>query len=111
MTTPEPGPIVVVLVELRCLQCGRDIGTLEARQWPCRGPALLRLSGTRRAVPVADWCRLRCAACGGNAYTDEVKASRRYPHVSWDDLDRPRCGRPPRWLMAERQAARDANGD
>ena len=90
MTTSESGPIVLFLVELRCLQCARCVGTLETHQWPWHGPALLRSSGARQAIPVADWSRLHCAACGGNVYADEVTTQRQYPHVSWDDLDRPR---------------------
>jgi hypothetical protein len=73
MTTSESGPILVFLVELWCLQCGRDVGTLEARHWPYYGPALLRRSGARQALRVADWSRLRCAACQGYVYAGVLR--------------------------------------
>ena len=108
MPTPKSDAVVLFLVELRCLLCGRIVGTLETRQWPCHGAALLRLDSGPQAVPVADWSRLRCASCGGNVYAEEVQPTRLYPRVSWDP---PRRGRPPRWLVALRQAARDADDE
>ncbi|HET6315887.1 MAG TPA: hypothetical protein VFG86_05475 [Chloroflexota bacterium] len=99
--------VVVFRVELRCLACARILGTLETRRWPCIGPAVLDIPGTISPVSVADWSRLRCATCGGNAYADEVRTVRLYPPVAWDDLEAPRRGRPPSWLVAQRQAARD----
>jgi hypothetical protein len=55
-------------------------------------------------VQVSDWRRLRCASCGGNSYPEEVRTARVYPPVRWDDDDRPRRGRPPKWLVEARKA-------
>ena len=100
----ESGPSILFLVELRCLQCGRIADTLEAPRWPWSGPAALRRS-PRETVQVADWTRLRCTACNGNVYADEVQTTRMYPRVSWDDLGEQRRGRPSRWLAARRRTA------
>ena len=101
-------PILVFHIDLICLLCGRALGILQTRRWPSRAPALFRPDGQARAVEIADWCRLRCPTCGGNVYPDEVSTVRVYPSVRWDD-ERPRRGRPPKWLLAQRQAARVAN--
>jgi hypothetical protein len=108
----KSGPISVFRIELACLLCGRAIGTLETRCWSLLGPALLRHAGQSRAVSIADWSRLRCATCGGNVYVDEIRTARLYPSGSWDDLERPRRGRPPKRLAAQRQvAALEGSGD
>ncbi len=117
MTDPgfdaAPGPasvrsgrrfVVVHLVELKCLACGRAIGMLEARCCPCVGPVLFQAAGTHTLVSVADWRRLRCAVCGGNVYADEEDTTRVYPGLSKEELDIPRRGRPPKWLVAQRRA-------
>ena len=103
--------IVVIRVELRCLACGRAVGILETPRWPWLGPALLHAAGGASAVSVANWTRLRCATCGGNAYPDEVSTARVYPTVSWDGMEPPRRGRPPRSLVAQRDTACNEEGD
>jgi hypothetical protein len=114
---PQPGqssssdPIVVFGVDLGCLLCGRTIGTFETRRWPWFGPVVLRPPHEAPAVSVANWSRLRCLTCGGNVYPDEVRTVKRYPFVSLDDLELPRRGRPPRWLVEQRLAARSTSDD
>ena len=95
------GLAIVYDVELRCLQCARDVGALEAPAWPWRGATLLHIRNQPVAA-IADWTTLRCAACSGNLYADQVTSRRIYPPVNWDD-ERPRRGRPPRWLVEQRQ--------
>ena len=108
-TSPPVGPIVIIHVALRCLLCARPIGTLVVPRWPWPGLALFHAARRAPAVEVPDWRRLRCAACGGNACPDEVTPVRIYPRVPFDDC-RPRRGRPPRWLVAQREAAHAAEG-
>ena len=108
-TSPPVGPIVIIHVALRCLLCARPLGTLVVPRWPHPGPASFYPVGGAPAVEVPDWRRLRCAACGGNAYPDEVAPARIYRRVPFDD-SRPRRGRPPRWLVAQREAARAREG-
>jgi hypothetical protein len=106
-TSPPVGPIVVIRVALRCLLCARPLGTVVVPRWPWLGRASFTPAGGAPAVEIPDWRRLRCVACGGNAYPDEVTPVRIYPRVPFDDW-RPRRGRPPRWLVAQREAARAA---
>lgn len=107
--SPPEGPSVVVRVELGCLLCARALGTLVVPRWPWPGPASFHPAGGAPALEVPDWRRLRCAACGGNVYPDEVTPVRIDPRVPADD-GRPRRGRPPGWLVAQREAARAAEG-
>jgi hypothetical protein len=99
--------VFVYLVDLRCLASGRDVGVLEARSWPCAGPVLFRARAAQPVVAVPEWRRLRCEVCRGNVYADEIHSLRVYPALSRDDLDVPRRGRPPKWLIAQRRAAFD----
>jgi hypothetical protein len=96
---------IIVLVELRCLLCARVVGTLQAERWPPAGPVLYLPAEAERSIPVTDWRRIRCATCGRNTYSDEIRTVKLYPPVSWDELDPPRRGRPPKWLIAQRNAA------
>ena len=103
--------VVVHLVELKCLACGRGIGMLQAPSWPCFGSVLFQAVDNHSIIPVSDWRRLRCAVCGGNVYADEVRSIRVYPALSREDLDIPRRGRPPGWLVAQRHAALEGPED
>ncbi len=120
-STPEPNPQTAiktpprqaamhrrrtaVMVELGCLLCSREVGTLECATWPTSMPVQLRRPGTA-AVVVDDWHRLRCSACGGTVLPTEVthQTVRSDSAVDWL-ADQPRRGRPPRWLAAQRQSA------
>ncbi len=93
----------VVMVELACLLCSREVGTLECATWPTLMPVQLRRPGTMPDV-VNDWHRLRCRACGGTVLPTEVthQTLRSDGAVDWL-ADQPRRGRPPRRLAAQRQ--------
>ncbi len=95
----------VVMVELACLLCSREVGTLECATWPTSMPVQLRRPETA-AVVVDDWHRLRCRACGGTVLPTEVthQTVRSDSAVDWL-ADQPRRGRPPRWLAVQRQSA------
>ena len=96
--------IVVFVVDLCCLLCGRAIGSFETRRWPWFGRVVFNPPGGQPAVSIANWSQLRCQTCKGNVYLDEVRPTKLYPSVPFDDLDLPRRGRPPKWLVAQRQA-------
>jgi hypothetical protein len=91
-------------VELACLLCGRALGVLESDAWPTYRPTLLRRAGAA-ATQLADWRRVRCATCGGAAIPDEVicRPVRSEGAIDWS-AERPRRGRPPRLLAAQRGA-------
>jgi hypothetical protein len=109
MVANEPGYARVFLVEVKCLACGREAGRIASRRLPSLGPVLFRATGTDSVQTVPDWSRMHCAACGGNLYADAVATRRLYSPVSREELEVPRRGRPPNWLIAQRQATRDAD--
>jgi hypothetical protein len=98
-----------ITVELVCLMCNRDIGILECSAWPTYGPVALRQPKTP-PVLVGDWRRLRCGTCRGAAIPDEI--TRRFTRVEapidWL-ADRPRRGRPPKALAAQRRQGNAAS--
>ena len=101
-------PIRVIRADLRCLLCTRALGVLEAQRWPTSDPVLIRPYGSASAVQAAEWWNLRCPTCGGNAYPDEVEEVPVQPIFSREDV-KARRGRPPRWLVEQRQAAHGAS--
>jgi hypothetical protein len=92
-------------VELICLMCGRELGTLESEVWPNYGPVVLHLSASR-SFRINDWRRLRCASCGGAAIPGEIthRLVRSEASIDWSS-ERPRRGRPPKSAVAQRQFA------
>jgi transcriptional regulator with XRE-family HTH domain len=93
------------VVELTCLLCARELGTLESSVWPTAAPVALKRPGLPAAT-ITDWRRLRCETCGGSAITDEVRerVARNEGPIDWS-ADKPRRGRPPK-AVAEARANR-----
>ncbi len=90
-------------IELTCLMCGRDLGMLESEVWPNYGSVVLHLSRSR-SILITDWRRLRCTTCGGAAMPGEITHRLVRTEVSLDwSSDRPRRGRPPKSVVAQRQ--------
>jgi hypothetical protein len=91
-------------VELACLLCGRALGVLESDAWPTYRPTLLYRAGAA-ATQLADWRCLRCATCGGAPLPAEVicRVVRSDAAIDWS-AERPRRGRPPRLVTAQRRA-------
>ena len=109
---------MAVYPSTRCAACDRRLTASDQASvgtFPLVTPehlVLLRSTGQSPAVCIADWSRLRCATCGGNVYVEEIRTARLYPSGSWDDLERPRRGRPPKRIVAQRQvAALEGSGD
>jgi hypothetical protein len=73
------GWMVVYVVDLCCLPCGRTIGSFETRRWPWFGPVVLNPPGGQPAISIATWSQLRCQTCNGNVYVDEVRPTKLYP--------------------------------
>jgi hypothetical protein len=90
-------------VELACLMCGRELGMLESEAWPNYGSVVLHLSRSR-SVQITDWRRLRCSCCGGAAMPGEIthRLVRTEAPLDWSS-ERPRRGRPPKSVVAQRQ--------
>lgn len=102
---PSPATTVVV-AEITCIMCGRDVGTAVDTRWPPIGSVLIQLEGSTvlRRIQLD---RLRCPDCGGNTEATDVstKLLRRERPLDWQHMERPRPGRPPKWLLAQRAAA------
>jgi hypothetical protein len=90
--------------EIVCLLCGREAGTASAEHWPPSGPILFQTPGAPRATLVRAWWRVRCCVCGGNTAASEVtvRTVRIEQPIDWR-AERPRRGRPPKWLAELRR--------
>lgn len=109
-TSPVGRPYVrVFTIELWCLACGSQIGVLRTTRWPSFGPFLFQQEGAERHIAIGDWTRLRCVSCRGNPYLDGIRSRRVYQRLRPDELDVPKRGRPPKWLVVQRRNA-DADG-
>jgi len=97
----------VFVVEMKCLACGREAGLIASNRWPTFGRVLFQAAGARSLQTVLDWSRLRCALCRGYLYADAITSKRVYPSLLPEDLDVARRGRPPKWLVVQRQNAHE----
>ncbi len=102
---PPPRRQRLVVAEITCLLCARPVGTARADRWPPTGPVLFQPAGSSTARSLPTIWRLRCPVCGGNTAADDitVRTVRLEGPTDWK-ADRPRRGRPPKWLVVLRQA-------
>jgi hypothetical protein len=102
---PKPERQPLFIADIACLPCGRPVGTVRTDRWPPKGPVLFQPAGSSNAHPLSNIWRLRCPVCGGNTAADEVtvRTVRIEGPTDWK-ADRPRRGRPPKWLVELRQA-------
>ena len=77
---------ITYVVELTCLSCGRQVGTVT-------------LDSPAAAVMMPRG--LRCA-CGGRPIVDDMHRQTTYPAVA---RERERRGRPPRWWLEQQEIA------
>jgi len=96
----------VFVAEITCLLCSRPVGIAIDSRWPPVSTVLIRLSGSKVLRRMA-LHQLRCGECGGNTAPTEVteRLIRRERPIDWQSEQPPR-GRPPKWLVAQRAAAR-----
>ena len=97
----------VFVAEVACIMCTQVVGTVVDSRWPPVSTVLFQGQGStdlRRVVLE----RLRCPDCGGNTAATEVttRLLRRERPSNEQMDDEPRRGRPPKWLVARRAAAR-----
>jgi hypothetical protein len=88
--------------EVKCLHCGCIAGLLRQRHDVPGAPATFQDGRGGAPQAIKNLTDLRCARCGGSVYTDEYEVRYVYPRL--DDADRPRRGRPPKWLVERRRA-------
>jgi hypothetical protein len=95
---------VRVSAELICLLCGRPQGMLESGTWPPQGPVTLHPMRGCRGVRL-ECGRLYCVTCGGQVVATDVTSRRMWLDVPVDwKAERPRRGRPPKWMVAQRSS-------
>ena len=104
----EPEKTRVLRAELRCYLCAQTCGVLEAPPAPSMPRVAQFRAGDGSPARMLAWSALRCPRCSsGSLVLDEPEiVVRRLERVDWA-VDRPRRGRPPRWLVALR-ARQDA---
>ena len=101
------GQYTVYVADLTCILCGSEAGRIESNRVPLPSIASFLPRGGSHAT-VAEWRRLRCARCGGSLVAEDVTPVERYPVVIEDESNRPRRGRPPKWLLEQRRQAQDS---
>ena len=93
----------LVRAEIRCHLCADLRGVLEVSTDPGDPSPMRLMSPDGSPGARVAWASLRCLRCGSRSlFLDEQETVvRRVEAVDWS-LDRPRRGRPPRWLVAAR---------
>jgi hypothetical protein len=89
--------------ELRCYLCGETCGVLEAPPARTMPRVAQFCAADGSPARMLAWGALRCPRCSsGSLFLDEPEiVVRRIERIDWA-VDRPRRGRPPRWLVALR---------
>jgi hypothetical protein len=101
------GTYTVYVADIACILCTRALGTAVDRRWPPTVSVLIQFAPTT-VLRRVELRRLRCPECGGNTSATEVttRLLRHESALDWD-RDQPRRGRPPKWLVEQRRAARE----
>ena len=98
----------VLMAMLRCHLCGETCGVLESPAAAGLPPitGFTPAGGSKSQLVV--WQRLRCPRCdSGSLFVDELDIVTRRVEAPLNTLlEKPRRGRPPRWLVEQR--AREA---
>ncbi len=93
-----------VIANLKCHLCARVAGVLEGDRLVSPNRLLFRKQGTGESTRIANWRELRCEACGGTLYLDEIEEIRvRKDEPTAEQLfgPEPRRGRPRKHLPDE----------
>ena len=104
----QPTQVTYLVGELVCHLCGTTAGTIQSEHRPLPRTVRFTAAGSDKSVLVLDWRRLRCARCGGALFVEDLETVRQRiePKNIWDD-ERPRRGRPPKWLVEQRKRERE----
>jgi hypothetical protein len=114
VTSPQTEPAVQlarfpivhrrVRIEIGCMLCCRPAGTLVRIGEPGSPWRHVPLEGQPQIV--GDWRRRRCDVCGGNLVESEIEIDTVREEAPFQDEGAPRRGRPPRWLVQQRERER-----
>lgn len=89
--------------DVRCCHCGHSAGVVRRRP----GGAAVGMVFRRHADGAYTFLRqltaLRCPRCAGSVFAEEFESRFRY-QPELDLTEGPRRGRPPTWLVKQRQA-------
>ena len=96
------------VADLVCHLCGTLAGSIRSELPTLPRTVRFTAAGSQRTVDVLDWRRLRCARCGGTLFAEEIHTVRERlePANLWEE-ERPRRGRPPKWLVEQRKRERE----
>jgi hypothetical protein len=89
--------------EVRCFLCGQEAGSLRREHEAPNLPSTFRRLDGGPILTIKSLTGLRCAHCSGSLYADEFQLRVVYPEERLK-LERPRRGRPPKWLVEARRA-------
>ena len=105
---PQPITRTCLVGELACFLCGTTAGSIESEQRPLPPTVRFTPAGSSAPVTLLDWRRLRCARCQGRLFVENLdEVVRRIEPVNPFQDDRPRRGRPPKWLVEQRRRERE----
>lgn len=104
----QPRVETYLVGELVCHLCGTVAGSIQSEHHPLPRSVQFTPGGSTEFTSVADWRRLRCARCRGSLFLEglEVVRRRSEPLDIWNE-ERPRRGRPPKWLVEKRRHERE----
>jgi hypothetical protein len=103
-TQPDPPTrsYVIIRAGVMCLQCGRRLGFLQRVTDHERSSASVFYPEGTEAAAGRSWRSVHCPTCGGVPIVEDYEAVRhRVEDIDWS-LDRPRRGRPSKWLVQQR---------
>ena len=113
LSSPRVRRVPRITVEFGCLMCSRDFGILVCSSLPVCGTISIQQPGGFRIDLAVDQLRfLRCPTCRGSILPteiirEEVRVERR---IDWSE-ERPKRGRPPKWLVEQRRRNRRERDD
>jgi len=94
----------VLTATLRCHLCGETCGVLESPPTAGLPPVARFTPAGGGATEEVLWQRLRCQRCGSRSlFVDDLEIVTKRIDAPFNTLfEKPRRGRPPRWLVALR---------
>ena len=99
---------VFVEADVKCFHCGQIVGVTRSDRGEPRARSTFLATGATDEVALRRLGDVRCPRCGGPTYLDEFQTRYELGHIDFnDDVDdeRPRRGRPPKWLADLRRGA------
>jgi hypothetical protein len=104
---PQPIIHTYLVGDLVCHLCGTTAGSIESERRPLPPTVRFTPVGASRPLALLDWRRLRCPRCRGGLFVENLDlVRRRVEPLNVFEEERPRRGRPPKWLVEKRRRER-----